>query len=158
MTISVKDAANIINYLYAAQAITVTDNQHAVWADYINSEMPELQPRDIPASARRAIKDWSQHGRAWKVDPQQFVNAARAIRRERLGRFQLPTAPSDIESNEYRPYMDRYNLAISDGESPETADRLARELVGRPAPAEPATLTGPPTHLQQLITRFKESA
>lgn len=156
MTISIQDAANIINYLYAAQAITVTDNQHAVWADYINSEMPELQPRDIPASARRAIKDWSQHGRAWKIDPQQFVTAARAIRADRVGRHMIPDAPMSISGgDEYSTYMQTYRLAIADGYTPEQANTISWEAVGRPEDSDPSAVTAAPERIQEILNQTK---
>lgn len=158
MSITVQDAANIINYLYAAQAITVTDNQHAVWADYLNAEIPELQPKDIPLAARRAIKDWAETGRRWKIDVHQFALAYRAIRGDRVRKAGYIEAPYDLDSDEGSIYQAAYRYAIAGGATKDEADTFARNEVGKPAPATPPQLTGPPPTLEKFINKIKETA
>jgi len=157
VTITVKDAANIINYLYAAQAITVTDNQHAVWADYINAEMPELLPRDIPVSARLAIKQWSQHGRAWKIDVQKFVDAARKIRADRIAIVgtNVPL-PFGLPAGKHQAYKAAVYRALGDGHPLSTAEATARREVDHQD--DDVKLVGPPPTLEKFITKIKETA
>lgn len=153
MTITVQDAANIINYLYAAQAITVTDNQHAVWADYINAEMPELQPRDIPVSARLAIKRWSQHGRAWKIDVEQFLAAARSIRADRIAVVgtNVPLPPG-LPADDTTAYIKAVHKALGDGATPAQAEQAALAEVGH---IPTAHITADPDRIHQILTQAK---
>lgn len=157
MTISVQDAANIINYLYAAQAITVTDNQHAVWADYINAEMPELHSRDIPVSARRAIKDWSEHGRAWKIDVHQFVRAAKAIRADRVRKRGHIEPPLVLEGDEYGIYQAAYRYAIAGGATNDEANTFAWGEVGRPEEPDPPQIEPTPERIQEILNKARKA-
>lgn len=81
--ITPKQAADAINYLFAAQAIQPVDAMDAVWSDYANAEIPDLSPADLLPAARLCLKRWASEGRSWKVDLPRFVEACRAIRRVR---------------------------------------------------------------------------
>lgn len=156
MAITPQDAANIINYLYAAQAITVTDNQHAVWADYLNHEMPELHPPDIPASARLAIKQWSEHGRSWKIDVQRFVAAARKIRTDRINKIGTNVyIPTGLPAKDHQAYKAAVYKALGDGQGLGTSEAAARHQVGYHE--SDVKLVGPPPGLANLIPTTKET-
>ena len=95
-------AADAINYLFAAQAISVVDNQDAVWADYINDAIPDCQPTDLLPACREAVRTWAQDQRAWRIDTERYTRAIRTVRHRRVeeatgGRPLLPDGIDDPE-------------------------------------------------------------
>ena len=81
-------AATVVNYLYAAQTISVVDDQDVVWADYLNAEIPEVLASDLLPACRQAIRDWAASGRSWRIDVGRYADAVRKLRRQRGGRHQ----------------------------------------------------------------------
>lgn len=132
------DAAQAINYLYAAQAITVTDDQAAVWADYLNAELPDAQQGELLPAARRCLKDWAANQRQWKVDLPRFVETVRKIRRERVraetqARGQLiPAEPLPV--GEELEWKQQAIKQIGMGASRLQAEKTAWAAIGRTPP------------------------
>lgn len=148
--ITPQHATDIINYLYAAQAITVTENQHKAWADYINHAIPDFHPRDIEPAARLAIKRWSEHGRQWRIDVAQFVRAAQAIRHERLEPYgtNIPLPPG-LPADQHLAFIEAFKQAIRGGATENQAKTYGLHVVDFvPTPGD---LTGPPENLAALI-------
>jgi hypothetical protein len=79
-------AADAVNYLVAAGALSPIKDMDAVWADYVNAEIPDVEARELLPAARRAIRDWAREGRAWKVDVGRYVTAIRVERSDRVTR------------------------------------------------------------------------
>lgn len=114
--ITARDAANVLNYLLAAQAVTVVDGAAAVWADYVSTEAPEVKPDDLAPATRQAIRDWSDGGRAWKIDPQALVRAARRVRGDRItAAGQLPIPPIDLPPGIDMKWFRRVRELVGDG-------------------------------------------
>lgn len=114
--ISQTDGANVIQYLLGAQAIIVTEGAATVWADFISHEAPEIKSADLLPAARRAIRDWSDGGRAWKVDPQAFVRAARKVRGDRIvAAGALPEPPADLPVSKAVVWQRRVRELLGDG-------------------------------------------
>ncbi|WP_172121438.1 hypothetical protein [Actinomyces faecalis] len=82
--ISELDAANALNYLLAARALTVVDGQARVWADYLNHEIDDPRPAELLPACRRAIRQWARENRSWQVDVERYAANIRAARRERM--------------------------------------------------------------------------
>lgn len=61
MTVTTRTAAQAIAYLHAAGFLIVTEDQDAVWADYLNSR--GIEDRDILPAVRLAISRASAHQR-----------------------------------------------------------------------------------------------
>ena len=95
-------AADAINYLYAAQAVQPVDGMARVWADYINNAIPDCQPRDLLPACREAVRTWAQDQRAWRIDTERYARAIRTVRHSRVeeatgGRPLLPDGIDDPE-------------------------------------------------------------
>lgn len=136
MTITPLDAANAINYLLAAQALTVMDNQETVWADYLNHEAPQARPADLLPACRAAIKAWSSGGRKWRIDVEEYAKAIRTIRADRItAAGLLPYPPSGLDGNASVAWERALRGALADGETLHTAEALAYQAIGRELPA-----------------------
>lgn len=148
------DAMNVLRYLAGAQAITLTEDQDAVWADYINAEVPQAQPADLLPAARRAVRDWSQGGRAWRVDVERFVAAARAIRADRItAAGVLPTPPAELTAGEAVQWQRALVRLIADGATVADATAAADQLVGYTRP--PEIEDGPVMDVKELINNAR---
>lgn len=136
MTITPLDAANAINYLLAAQALTVMDNQETVWADYLNHEAPQARPADLLPACRAAIKAWSSGGRKWRIDVEEYAKAIRTIRAQRIDAAGLlPYPPSGLDGSASATWERALRGALADGETLHTAEALAYQSIGRELPA-----------------------
>lgn len=143
--ITPRQALDVLNYLFAANAITVTDHQDHVWADYLNAPetgLPGLQTGELLPAARRAIKDWADGGRAWRISVEHYAHALRQARRDRLEHDRLENGaltPEGIDTGaDHRKWMQAATHNIMLGRSRAHAVRAAYEAVGvAPPPALP---------------------
>ena len=136
MTITPLDAANAINYLLAAQALTVMDNQETVWADYLNHEAPQARPADLLPACRAAIKAWSSGGRKWRIDVEEYAKAIRTIRAQRIDAAGLlPYPPHGLDGTQSTTWERALRGALADGETIHSAEALAYQATGRELPA-----------------------
>lgn len=148
------DAMNVLKYLAGAQAITLTEDQDAVWADYINDSLPQAQPADLLPAARRAVRDWSQGGRAWRVDVERFVSAVRAIRADRITAVGvLPTPPAELTAGEAVQWQRALVRLIGDGRDVADARDRADRLVGYTR--LPEVEDGPVMDVKELINNAR---
>lgn len=130
-------AADAINYLFAAQAISVVDNQDAVWADYLNAEIPDAQPSDLLPAARLAIHDWAASGRSWRIDVGRYADALRKLRRQRVEDATKVQAlvPEGIEDPMVELDWKRAaTKALMDGVTRGEAERVAWRSIGMTPP------------------------
>lgn len=96
--ISERDAANVLRYLLAAQAITATDDQAAVWADYLNHDLTDLNADELLPAARLALSQWSRE-RAWKLDLPRYADAIRYNRRQQIAAYTRLHGPPQPEGD-----------------------------------------------------------
>lgn len=138
-----KDMADVTNYLYAAQALTPVDGMSAVWADYVNAEIPDLAASDLLPAARLCLKKWAHEGRSWKVDLPRFVEACRYLRRERWQAFKSEHGDlypeGDLTSAEFTKWRAGLISSVQQGASCEAAEAFAWQQIGRTPPALEAT-------------------
>lgn len=132
-------AADVTNYLYAAQALTPVDGMSAVWADYVNDEIPQLDAKDLLPAARLCLKKWANENRSWKVDLPRFVEACRFIRRGRLDEYKSkhgdPAPEGDLTVEEYNQWRQSAIDAICAGETkPEVVATTAWSAINRQPP------------------------
>lgn len=127
-------AADAINYLYAAQAVTPVDGMARVWADYINDALPDCQPGDLLPACREAVRTWAQDQRAWRIDTERYTQAIRTVRHRRVeeatgGRQLLPDGIDDPEVElEWRRHA---MAALHAGASRVQAEAAAWEHINR---------------------------
>ena len=153
MTITPLDAANAINYLLAAQALTVMDNQETVWADYLNHEAPQARPADLLPACRAAIKAWSSGGRKWRIDVEEYARAIRTIRAQRIDAAGLlPYPPASLDGTQSTTWERALKTAIADGRDVETAELAAYAAIGQTKSPEPVYLTDP-DRIRNIIER-----
>lgn len=162
MTITPSQAIDAVNYLVASRALTVTDHQGEVWADYLNHEVNDPQPYELLPACRRAIKDWRAGGRGFQVDVETFAMAVRAIRRERVdadeqANGQPSPAGLDDEPVVRNRWLDARRHAIELGATPERADAAAWAAVGR-TPPPPSIGDGSPTGAARARAVLEELA
>ena len=136
------EAANAINYLYAAQAINVTDGQAAVWADYLNAEIPGILPQDLLPAARQALKQWGNNRKTWKIDLPTFAHAVRAVRRQRVDEYTREHGPlepaSDLDGADYVLWLRTAHQEIQDGNTnPRSVEASAYQAIEQPNPSAP---------------------
>lgn len=145
------DAMNVLRYLAGAQAITLTEDQDAVWADYINAEVPDARPMDLAPAARLAIKEWSRQGRAWRIDVDRFAQAVRKVRADRMpADVDIPRLLGDDITGAQSIAFDRHvRRLLADGESIAAAEAAAYAAVGRTKPLE--ITTNEPLDIRALI-------
>lgn len=135
-------AAQALKYLVAAGAMNAVDDQHVVWADYINHEAPATQTRDLLPAARLCLKRWAANPRMWKVDLPRYVQAINAVRSQRvrdaLGDKPLHP-PFDLDGNQYLDWMQTVRRGVADGMSREEAETVAnaRAVQATPMPSLP---------------------
>ena len=133
--ITQKDAADAINYLLAAQAITVVDNQDRVWADYLNSEIPDVTATDLLPACRDSVRAWSQSGRKWRIDVEEFTGAIRRIRRARLDAAgPAPASGLDPAPEVEHRFQRAWIRAIAAGATVERAAEVAYQRAGLTPP------------------------
>lgn len=131
-------AATVVNYLYAAQTIQVTDDQDVVWADYINAEIPDADGSDLLPAARATIRDWAAKGRSWRIDVGRYVDALHKLRRDRVDaatktRALLPVGIDDpMVELEWRRAATR---ALMGGAPRDVAESQAYAAIDMPTPA-----------------------
>lgn len=140
--ITPRQALDVLNYLFAANAITVTDHQDRVWADYLNAPetgLSGLQASELLPAARRAIKDWADSGRAWRISVEHYAHALRQARRDRLEHDRLENGaltPEGVYTGaDHRKWMQAATHNIMLGRSRAEAVQAAYEAVGITPPA-----------------------
>ena len=138
-------AANVLKYLVAAGAMNAVEDQHVVWADYINHEYPETQPSDLLPAARTCLTAWSSGTTGWKVDLPQYAKAIRRLRHDRVeqalaGKPLLPEG--ELDPSEYLEWVREARRAVGDGASRQQASDHAWNHIGKPPPkpGQPAIL------------------
>lgn len=144
--ITPKQAADAINYLFAAQAIQPVDAMDAVWSDYANAEIPDLSPADLLPAARLCLKRWVSEGRSWKVDLPRFVEACRAVRRVRWEAWKqqhgeiYPDRP-DLTPDQVNDWRRAVQAAIYAGRTdrPEIEAHAWQQIGQSPPAIEPTT-------------------
>lgn len=152
--ITTEQARGIINYLYAARAIKVTRHQDEVWANYINGEIPDLNPRDCDPASRRAIKTWSEQGRTWEIDVARWVRAAQEVREARLRPYGTNIElPPGIPANKGNTYIEAFKQAVRGGATENEAKRYGLQQAD--FTPKPAKLVGPPPTLEKFINKIK---
>lgn len=140
MSITPTEAANVINYLLAAGAITVVDHQADVWADYLNEEI-DPEPQELLPATRLAIRTWSSNDRQWKVDVDKVRQAIISKRTDRINEAQsrrirtylgnnLPNFPRKLEWEAYA------NKRIARGDDYDDAVSSAWKHIGMDPVAE----------------------
>lgn len=141
--------ADVTNYLFAAQALTPVEGMSAVWADYVNAEVPDMSETDLLPAARQCLKTWAAEGRSWKVDLPRFVQAVRKVRRDRLsiavdahGDFTVHSAVTD--PGEFLRFKQVTQTAFLDGATVEQAQAAGFAALGRPVPTPELPAAGMP--------------
>ena len=135
-------AATVVNYLYAAQTISVVDDQDVVWADYLNAEIPEVLASDLLPACRQAIRDWAASGRSWRIDVGRYGDAVRKLRRQRVEdatkvKALIPEGIKDpMVELEWKRVATR---ALMDGATREQASEVAYRHIGVTPPAQLTT-------------------
>ena len=159
MTVTAAQAANVLNYLAAAQAVTLMDNADAVWADFLNNDCPAAKPTDLLPAARRALHDWSRTGRTWRIDAGRFSAAVKAVRQDRLNTDQKThghvNAPRDLPPATGNRWKATVEEAIRDGQARGAAEAHAWRTIGiTPAQVAPH----PPHPPNQAATQATRAA
>ena len=149
MTITEIQAADAINYLVAARALTVVDHQADVWADYLNHEIDDPGGDELLPACRHAIRTWRQDGRTWQIDVESYAQSIRRIRRERLDAVIGAHGRPDPEGLGDEPRVEQawrnaWRRAIERGAAHERAVASAWRAIGR-TPPPPAIGSGGPS-------------
>lgn len=132
-------AADAINYLFAAQAISVVDNQDAVWADYLNAELPDALPHDLLPAARIAIHDWAASGRSWRIDVGRYADAVSKLRRQRVEDATKRGAltPEGVDDpQEWHRWLQEAIRRLMDGATRQQAETAAYRHIGMTPPPQ----------------------
>jgi hypothetical protein len=146
----------IVTFLVDAGALNQgSPAQGVAWADIINDPMfgvPELRNFEAKDAARLALKIWADEGRSWKVDAPHYVQAVRALWRERRKAYKAlaaglpghdlagdPVPEIALSGDEWATWLTAANTAIRDGAKPEEVRARAYMAVGRDVPVIEAT-------------------
>jgi hypothetical protein len=130
-------AATVVNYLYAAQTISVVDDQDVVWADYLNAEIPEVLASDLLPACRQAIRDWAASGRSWRIDVGRYADAVRKLRRQRVvdATKRGALTPDGVDDpQEWHRWLQEATRRLMDGATREQAETAAYEHIGMTPP------------------------
>ena len=137
-------AAGVLKYLVAAGALNAIDDQHVVWADYLNNEFPETLPADLLPAARLCLAEWASGKHGWKVDLPRYAKSVRTIRRKRIektlgGRPLLPQG--ELNPEKYLTWMRVARRMLGDGATLQEATERAWNTLGI-NPPEPPQMAG----------------
>lgn len=139
--ITPQQMADVTNYFYAAQALNPVEGMSAVWADYVNAELPELTPDELLPASRDCLKTWAAEGRTWRVDLPRFVASCKKIRKARVTAYQQkygdPVPEGDLPVDAWLAWKKAATLEImrSDDATPQTVASHAWEAIGQTPPA-----------------------
>lgn len=142
----------IVTFLVDAGALNQgSPAQGVAWADIINDPMfgvPELRNFEAKDAARLALKIWADEGRSWKVDAPHYVQAVRALWRERRKAYKAlaaglpghseagdPVPEIALSGDEYAAWLTAANTAIRDRAKPGEVLSRAYTAIGRDVPA-----------------------
>lgn len=151
--ITPKQAADIVNYLSDAGAMTIgSDGQGLVWADYLNDPdvgVPDAPPTDLLPAARQCLKVWASEGRSWRVDLPRYAQALKRVRADRLRNYKQqhgaldPTDPRVTEDgSRYVAWKKAVSAAIGSGlTDPHEIQAHAYKAVGLEPPHPEITET-----------------
>lgn len=148
MTVTAVQANVAANNLTAWGAWASRDMQGPAWADYLNHEVPDIEPDELEAACRTAFRDWNRSGRGWQINVDHVAQAVRRIRRERLDAVIGAHGRPDPEGLGDEPRIEQawrnaWRRAIERGASHERAVASAWRAIGR-TPPPPAIGSGGP--------------
>ena len=138
MSVTAAAMTNMLNYLFAAGALNVRDDQPAVWVDYVGFACPDVRDQDLLPAARDAIREWAGNNRSWQVDAARFAAAVRRVRNQRVAddesRHGQITAPN-LDGQAATRWLQAVRRAVADGACRAEAEAAAWAVVGRRPPA-----------------------
>ena len=114
------DAANLLEYPMAAQAVIATDDQPTVWADYLSTEIPDITARDLLPTAKLVIKDWERGGSRGKIGLPSYAAAVARLHQGRIDAYVSMHSPLDPQYNitdslEYKTWQEAARGAVEAG-------------------------------------------
>lgn len=131
-------AADVTNYLMASQALTAVEGMSAVWADYLNAEIPNIHSADLLPAARDCLKTWAKEGRSWRVDLPRYAQAVQRVRKRRRDQFKQTHADPlavGVDASDYPAWIAAYRQAASlPGATYDQVLSVAYQAIGRSAP------------------------